>query len=51
MLNSLDYRYKYLLSLLLIIILIVTVGYLARKNHGKKIYGMSNAIKTDTTSS
>jgi hypothetical protein len=50
MLKGLDFRYKYLLSVFFLIVMIGSVGYLLHRNHSRKIYSMSRS-KIDSTSS
>jgi len=50
MFKKLDFRYKYLLSVFFLIVMIGSLGYLLHRNHSKKIYSMSRS-KIDSTSS
>lgn len=50
MFKKLDFRYKYLLSVFFLIVMIGSLGYLLHRNHGKKIYNMSR-LKIDSTPS
>ena len=51
MLKKLDFKYKYILSFILLLAFMAILGELLHKSHGKKIYANSIPNRNDTISS